>query len=258
MCREKIQMILSVAAITFLATPAFAQQTSNATATKAFEVIAVEGNRLVVRLPEGTREISVPDGFQFTVDGRQLAVNELKPGMKGTATITTRTTVTPVSVTEVKNGRVMQASGGSILVRTDEGFRMFTQGDVDKRGVKIIRSGQPATIADFREGDMLTATIVTSKPPRVVSEQEVKATLAKAPPAPAAAATSGASSNPPAARPASTPAAPAPATAAPARAAAAPPKKLPKTASALPLIGLLGLVSLAGGALLTARRGLAR
>ena len=37
-----------------------------------------------------------------------MSVRELKPGMKGTATITTRTTVTPVTVTEVKNGTVVQ------------------------------------------------------------------------------------------------------------------------------------------------------
>ena len=38
-----------------------------------------------------------------------MSVRELKAGMKGTATITTRTTVTPVTVTEVKNGTVVRA-----------------------------------------------------------------------------------------------------------------------------------------------------
>ena len=83
---------------------AHAQTTSSATETKKFQVIAVDGSDLVVKLPEGTRELTVPDDFKFTVDGKQLSVHELKPGMAGTATITTRTTVTPVTVTEVKNG----------------------------------------------------------------------------------------------------------------------------------------------------------
>ena len=153
-----------------------AQTTS---ATKKFEVIAVDGNQLVVKLPEGTRELTVPNNFQFNVDGKMLSVSELKPGMAGTATITTTTTSVPVTVTEVKNGTVMKALGTAIVVRTDEGMKMFSQSDIDKRGVRIMREGKPAMIADFRENDRLTATIITAQPPRIVTEQEVQATLAK-------------------------------------------------------------------------------
>ena len=72
-----------------------AQQTTT-TETKKFQVIAVDGNQLVVKVPEGTRELTVPDDFRFNVDGKMLSVHELKPGMAGTATITTKTTmVTP-------------------------------------------------------------------------------------------------------------------------------------------------------------------
>ena len=60
-------------------------------------------------MPEGTRELTVPDDFRFTVNGQQLSVQQLKLGMKGTATVTTRTTVTPVTVTEIKNGTVAHA-----------------------------------------------------------------------------------------------------------------------------------------------------
>ena len=123
----------------------------------------------MVRLPEGTREITVPNDFRFTVDGKPLSVQQLKPGMSGTATITTTTKSTPVTVTEVKNGTVVHAGGPSIIVRTEEGFRMFTQGEIDKRGVKILRAGKPALASDFRTGDKLSAVIITSMPPRVVS-----------------------------------------------------------------------------------------
>ena len=102
-------------------------------------------------MPEGTKELTVPDDFRFTVDGQSLSVHQLKPGMAGTATITTTTTMVPVTVTEVKNGTVMQAMGTSIIVRTsDNQIKMFSQGDIDKRGVKIMRGGQPAQISDFR------------------------------------------------------------------------------------------------------------
>src|ERR671913_1717868 len=72
-----------------------AQQTSSTTQTKNFEIIAVDGNQLVVRLPEGTKELTVGDDFRFNINGQQMSVRELTPGMKGTATITTRTTSTP-------------------------------------------------------------------------------------------------------------------------------------------------------------------
>src|SRR4029453_10535036 len=91
-------------------------QTGTTSETKKFRIIAVDGNRIVVRLPEGTRELTVPDHFRFNVDGRMLSVRELETGMAGTATITTRTTVVPVTVTEVKNGTVTKAPGTSIIV----------------------------------------------------------------------------------------------------------------------------------------------
>jgi hypothetical protein len=228
-------MVLAIAAV---ASP---QQTTS-TETKTFEVIAVDGNDLVVKLPEGTRQLTVPEDFRFTVDGRQLSVHELTPGMKGTATITTRTTAHPVTVTEVKNGTVAQVSGSNIIVRTDQGFKAFTQGELDKRGIKIMRDGRPADISEFRAGDVLTATIITSKPPRVVTEREVQATTARSA-APAASA-----------RPAS----PASATAPPAApvATGGTAQQLPKTASSTPLLGASGVVLLIlGMALRTWRRG---
>ena len=179
MFRTLSRAFLATVIVGLTATASMAQTTTTSQQTKTFSVIAVDGNQLIVKLPEGTRELTVPDDFRFTVDGKPLSVHDLKPGMNGTATITTKTTTTPVTVTEVKNGTVMQASGSSIIVRTDEGFKVFTQGDVDKRGVKIIRDGKPAQVSDFRENDRLSATIVTSKPPRVMTEQQVNAALAK-------------------------------------------------------------------------------
>jgi len=213
------------------------QSTTTSTQTKTFQVIAVNGNDLVVQLPEGTRELTVNDDFRFTVDGQQLSVHDLKPGMKGSATITTKTTVTPVTVTEVKNGTVMQASGPSIIVKTDQGIKMFSQGDVDKRGVKIMRNGAPAVINDFHQGDQITATIITTHPPHVLTEKQVNATLAKASgAAPAASAGS------------------APAMAAPSGEAAPAAKHLPKTASVWPGLWLASILALGLGIFLTLKR----
>ena len=118
MTRAIVRMALAAAVVCSTAVVSLAQQPTSSTETKTFEVLVVEGNLLVVRLPEGTRELTVPDDFRFTVNGQPLSVQQLKPGMKGTATITTRTTVTPVTVTEVKNGTVM-ADGWFHHHRTD-------------------------------------------------------------------------------------------------------------------------------------------
>jgi hypothetical protein len=244
MLRTMSRVFLAATVVSLTAAVSLAQQSTTSTETKQFEVLAVDGNHLIVKLPEGAKELTVPDDFRFTVDGQQMSVRELKPGRKGTAAITTRTTVTPVTVTEVKNGTVMQASGSSIIVRTDQGIKMFTQGDVDKRGVKIVRNGEPAQVSDFRQGDQLSATIITSKPPKVMTEKQVEATLAKAPAAAAAA-------------PTQTAAAP---TAAPAEhtATTGATRKLPKTATSWPMLGLASVLSLAMGIALTIRRRVVR
>ena len=233
MSRAFSRTVLIAIALMCLGSLVAAAQTTTTTETKSFQVIAVNGNNLVVKLPEGTREMTVPEDFRFTVNGQPLSVHELKPGMTGTAVITTKTTVTPVTVTEVKNGTVVQASGSSILVRTDEGFKRFMEGDAQKRGATILRDGQPVSMADLHTGDKLTATIITSAPPKVMTEKEVDVKTAQAGEAPAPAHmpshTSGHTSG---------------------RAA----HKLPKTASSLPLLGIVGGAFLLIGISLTASR----
>jgi hypothetical protein len=253
MTRLFVRMVLAVAIVGAAASASLARQTTTAsTETKTFEILAVTGNTLLVRLPEGTRELTVADDFRFNVNGKPLAARELKAGMKGSATITTRTTVTPVTVTEVKDGTVALSTGGTIIVRTDEGIKSFTQGDIDKRGVKIIRNGVPASVSDFREGDRLSATIVTSKAPLVVTEQEVQATLAKANPAGAAARP--ASGSGAASASASASASSSGAGSASASASGGTARRLPKTASSWPLLGAASALSLAIGFALTIRR----
>jgi LPXTG-motif cell wall-anchored protein len=247
MSRTTIGLVMTAMALCFTAVTSTAQTTTASTQVKQFEVIAVSGNDLVVNLPEGTREINVPADFRFTVNGQQLATRDLKPGMKGTATITTTTTVTPVVVTEVKNGEVVQASATTLLVRTEQGFRQFTEADLKKRNITIVRNGAPAKFTDFSTGDRLSASIVTTLPPRVMTQQQVDATLAQAPPAAVAAAAPAAPRPTPAATPATTLASAAPA-----------PRELPKTGSAWPLLALASILSIAMGLTLTVRRRLVR
>jgi hypothetical protein len=233
---------LALCAMTLAGSSAAAQTRSSQTEIKNFEVVSVDGNKVVVKGPEGSKEITVPADFRFMVDGREVTVSELKPGMRGSATITTTTTVTPVTVTEVKNGEVMQATGNSIIVRTDQGIKSFSEGDVKKRGVKIMRDGQPLAFTELRQGDRLTATIVTTHPPKVMTEKQVQASLSSPAPAAAPAAGPERAAAPAAAAPEST------------TASAAGARRLPKTASPLPLVGVLGVGLLALGTMLTVRR----
>jgi LPXTG-motif cell wall-anchored protein len=217
-----------------------AQATSTQHEIKNFEIIEVNGNKVVARGPDGTKEYTLPDDFKLDLDGKPIAVRDLKPGMKVKATITTKTTTTPVTVTEIKNGEVMVVSGTSVIVKTAEGLKQFTQEGVNARRITITREGEQVQLAELKKGDRLTATIVSQGPPRVVSERQVAASASGAP-APA--------------EPAPAPArAPAPAAAPEPAAEPAPAAGLPKTGTSMPLLGMIGALSLATGLGLTVIR----
>ena len=68
MTRAIVRMVLCGALVCLTAALTLAQ-TSTTSETKKFQVISVDGNQLVVRLPEGTRELTVPDDFRFRSTG---------------------------------------------------------------------------------------------------------------------------------------------------------------------------------------------
>ena len=215
-------------------------QPETATSTRVVNatVVSVNGNKVVGKDATGkATEYTIPEGFKFQFEGREIGVAELKPGMNVTATITTTTTMTPVYVTEIRTGKVLAVSGDDIIVRGPQGNRQFSNKDAAQRNATIMRDGKKVDLSDLRPGDNFTAIIVTDAPPKVVSEREAQAMASEAP------------------KPAAAPA-PAPA-AAPAPAPApepAPAADLPKTASPVPLVGLAGALSFAAALGLTLLR----
>ena len=177
------------------------------------------------------RSVTVPDSARATVDGKELSVHDLKPGMKLQRTIVT--TATPRTVTTVRtiSGKVWQVNAPNTVIltlpdNTNKQYRI-------PKDQKFTIDGQEKTAFELRKGMNVSATVLTAVPETVVAQQ--RKTTGSAPPPPPTPPIQGALLI-------ETPA-PAPAPA-PAQVAAAEPApaKLPKTASALPLIGLFGLL----------------
>jgi len=249
-------VLAAAAVVAVLASGVARAQETKSTRTVNFEVISVDGSKVVYRTDGGAvKEVTLPPDFKFTVDGKEMTLADAKPGMKGTAVVTTTTKSEPVTVTEVKNGEVMAVAGNAIIVRGQNGLKQYTVNDVNDRNVTIYKDGQRVELSQLRPGDRLTATIITRHPPKTVTTNDIKATASSpaAAPAPAGstASSSPASSAPASAEPASTQ--PSSGSSAPAHAAGHH-KKLPKTGSDLPLFAWLGGLSLAAGLALSVRR----
>ena len=173
-----LSLLLALALLSPIAAQA---QTTVTTRQSNFEIIAVDGNYLVVRDQNGTRELTVPPDFRFTVDGKSLAVSDLHAGMKGTATVTTTTTQRPVYVTTIKQGTVTYQTARSIQIKEDNGeVHKFTQSEVDTRGVRLYMGDTPIRVSQLNPGDKITATIVTEGKPEILTAKAVDAQLAAA------------------------------------------------------------------------------
>lgn len=199
------------------------------------EIVYVSGNSAIVKAEDGTLRHfdNVPDSMTVTVDGKQLNIHQLKPGMK--VERQTITTTTPRMVTTIKT-----VTGTVWYVNPPLTVTLTMEDGKNKRfnipsGQKFNVNGQETDAFGLRKGMKITAQQVVEQPETVVAQQ-IKRTGTTPPPPP-----------PPQA---DVPvlilvmvAEPAPVE----TAAAAPPpepapKKLPKTASELPLVGLLGLL----------------
>jgi len=202
-------------------------QTSTVTKTsvRSGVIQTISGNKITVQGAGGTHEYTVPDGFQFQVDGKDVGLDQLKPGMNVTANITDQITTRDVTVTKVVNGKVVQlAPSGFVLLDSKGKYVNYDYTDREGNDLYFLGlDGRKMTFEDLKLNDQLNGTMVTRFPPQVIDERTLKARAA----APA-----------PAAQPASS-------TVAIAEVTTTEVQALPKTGSPLPLVGLLAAASAA-------------
>jgi len=183
------------------------------------------------------REFQVPAGRTVLVDGKEVGLADLVIGTTLSATFSTVEKPVEVKTTTIKNGEVVKVNGSTLVTKEANGFHSY----VVPKGFRFNVEGRGEVSVDLTPGMKLNATIVhTSTKMETDVERGKIAGAAPAAPAPVAAAPAPA----PVVAPAPAPA-PAPVAAAPAR------KKLPKTASPVPF---LGLSVLAGAGLRAMRR----
>jgi hypothetical protein len=202
------------------------------------EVVYVSGNDVVVKMESGeVKHVTVAPGATAVVDGKTITIKDLKPGMKLQRTITTTTTPRTVTTTRTVSGKVWHVSGNNVILTLPSGENK--QYKVPE-GTKFNIDGQEKTVFDLRKGMNVSATVVTTAPEVVVTQKrDVTGTAPPPPPPPPTPAQVGVLLiEEPAPAPKAVAAAPAPEPA---------PATLPKTASSLPLVGLLGVFLTAAG-----------
>jgi hypothetical protein len=189
------------------------------------EVVRVFGNELMVKMEDGTlRDFSnVSESARITVDGQQLGIHDLKPGMKLQRTITVTTIPQTITTVSTVTGRVWHVTPPlSVVLTLDDGTAQEFKIPKDQ---KFTIEGQQTDAWGLKKGMIVSATKIVEKPVTVIEhERQLTGSMPPPPPAP----------------PADVPILIAVATPLPTPATPAVPAELPKTGSLLPLIGLLG------------------
>ena len=193
------------------------------------EVVYISGNDVVIKMQDGSiRHFNnVPDSVKVTVDGQQLGVRDLKVGMKLQRTMTTTTRSQVITTVKTVSGKVWQVNPPTTLILTmdngeNKSFKI-------PKGQKFNIDGTMVDAFGLRKGMLVSATQIIQVPQEVIDHQrKLSGTMPPPPPPPPVEAPILIAQEAPA---------PAPAPEAPAT--------LPKTGSPLPLIGFLGMLSLA-------------
>jgi hypothetical protein len=135
------------------------------------EIVYVSGNNVVIKTEDGTLRHfdNVPDSTTVTVDGQQLNVHQIKPGMK--IEKQTITTTTPKMITTVKTvtGTVWQVTPPlSVILTLEDGKNQRFK---IPQGQKFNINGKETDAFGLRQGMKIDAQMVVEQPETVVSQQ---------------------------------------------------------------------------------------
>ena len=81
---------------TVLSAQAPAPEVTKTTQMHDVEVIYVHGNTITFEEAGVVKQWTAPEGFLFTVDGKQVPVSQLHPGTKVTTLVVTKTTTSRI------------------------------------------------------------------------------------------------------------------------------------------------------------------
>jgi hypothetical protein len=161
-----------------------AGQSSRVVKVERGEVVTVEGNELIVKMEDGSIQHfpSIPETVKITVDGKQLGIHDLKPGMKLQRTITTTTTPQTVTTIQTVTGKVWHVSPpNSVILTLENGTNQQFKIPQDQ---KFNVDGKMVDAFSLKKGMQISATKIVEVP-MVVATQNKSVTGTMPPPAPA-------------------------------------------------------------------------
>jgi hypothetical protein len=137
------------------------------------EVVAVKGNDLFVMMADGSLRHfpNVPESARVMVDGQQLGIHDVKPGMKLVRATVTTTTPQVVTTVQAITGKVFHVTPPLSVILTLENGQ--NQEFKIPNGQKFMVDGTETDAWGLKEGMVVTATKIVEEPETVVTKQKL-------------------------------------------------------------------------------------
>lgn len=172
----------TLALLSTLSMGAWAQTTHQVDVNQG-TVIYASGNDLTVKMEDGTlKHFVVPADYKLSVDGKEVSVQNLRPGTKLTQTITTTTEEQLVTEVRTVDVEVIEAKPPNLTIASGDKIKHLRVPE----GTKFTVNGKDMALADLRKGMRVKGTVVTTVPTTVVSRARNVTGQAPPPPKPVA------------------------------------------------------------------------